>query len=810
MAKKAVEKPYSYCNERLELYGFDKHNKTQTYNMLYDGPKPEHWNPKKDDLWFSEDANKNIKILYKTLTNSVLTYHETSGKAHPFFRTCLNPINRQHAEATNGKKQKYSQPKDSGKQVFLTQHVIDTYCYGTEVDTLYLIEGEFKAFSLWMHCVENDNPLAVVGIPGIHMFTDESKTTPYLNPMLHDYIIKCKVSKVVMIHDADCLDIGSWDYEREPNKDLSKRLRDFYGAVANMREIINNVYQEQEVEFYYSHIKEDFLTEPCTPINGFCKGLDDLFLARKGKEIDIIEDLQKLSKSKLYFSGFNATEKKPDFIQKYFLLKKTSKVPSDFYGKFNQIIGDKVFNFQGWRYQYIYNEDAQSQTLQTVQHNESHKYIRVGIKYLKILYKPNSKGIEERKLEPWSKEILKQDFVDKGYLRFFDEIKKYSDFCNIPEHDPEKFSLEYKNQYGDIFFNLYYPLTHQLQPGNWQTIKDYLTHVFSDDFLTFALDYLFISYTMPTQRLPIICLVSKEHNTGKSTFLWLLREMFMENTTVIGNQELHDNFNDDYVTKKFICIDEGLIEKVAILERIKSWNTSHKIKMNTKNVSRTEIDFFANIVMTSNHEDNFARIDPNADRFAVFKVPQLHKRDPDILEKMTAEIPHFLHYLKHTHKLTHTKKERFYFSVEDYATDALRAVQRESKSWLQKTLEIMFQTIFTELNSTEDIKVDELNYTESEIHQEVSSRYKKTPEIGYLRRVLKDELKLQQKHIRGTGYKYSNDDKGYSHVSRHEKTKGRYYIIKITDMLDLETIQELGITEQLLNLNKQQTIDGPF
>lgn len=813
MTKKVKEKEtpapqLSYFQWRLNTYGFDTHNDTTLFNKKFDGfddakNKPKFKTEEKPAQWFSEDNQGNIKILYKSLYNLKKYYHDTSGKAHEFFRLCLSPANRDLKQAINGKAQKYTQPEKSGVQVFLTQHVIDSFCFGQEIETLYLIEGEFKAFSLWQQSVLADAPKAVVGLPGIHMYTDESKKTPCFNETIDEIIKACKVKKIVVIHDADCLEMGSWNPEKEPNKDLSKRLRSFYGVVANIREIVNNVYEEQGLEFYYMHIKADYLTEECHTVGGFCKGLDDLFLARKGKEIDILEDLEKKSKAKLYFDGFNASEKKPDFIQDYFLLKKKGKVPSKFYGKFEKVIQNNVFNFQGWRYQYLYNETEQTWSLQTVQHSESHKYIRVGIKYLKILYKPNSKGVEERKLEPWSKDILKQDFVDKGYLRFFDEIKKYSDFCNVPEHDPDKYKLEFNNAHGDTFFNLYYPITHPIQNGNWETIKNYLTHIFSKEFLPFALDYLYLSYTNPNQRVPIICLVSKEHNTGKSTFLWFLRELFMENTTIIGNQELHDNFNDDYVTKKFICIDEGLIEKVAILEKIKSWNTSHKIKMNTKNVSRTEIDFFANIVMTSNHEDNFARIDPNADRFAVFKVPQLKKRDPDLLEKMSAEIPHLLYYLKNEHKMSHDKKERFWFSVEDYATDALRAVQKESKSWLHKTLDIMIETLFIQANSSTK-KVYILHLTETEIFKELQDKYKKSPEIGYLRKVLKDEMKLNQHHCQPKGWRIS-DNNGEIEVFDYTKPKGRYYILEIQNFLKDDQMKDLNISATDIEIFRSQS-----
>jgi hypothetical protein len=804
------EKQTTYCDKRLSTYLItDEFNNTKFIRKVFksrEGTATVYEDKLEDTAWFTATDQNDIRILYKTLDNQQLHVHGESKNVKPFYRICLNDNHRDYQKVVNGVDKKYHQDAGTGTNLFLTQYVIDCFSANQPLETLYLIEGEFKAFSLWMNAKILDIDLAVIGLPGIQMFTDGKKIAPMFHEDIDQVIKLCGIKNIVMVHDADALQMGKWDHEKQPDKDLSIRLNSFYSTVNNIREI-TKLYDG--LEFYYMHIKEMFMEERCIPADTTCKGLDDLILARPPVIQDIIKDLQRHSRARIYFDGFNASEKQPNWIQSYFLLNKKSKAPLDFYLKFQDIIKDHIFNFKGWRYQYVLNEQEGNSTLRTVQHMESNKFIRVGTDYFKIAYKPNSKDIEERSLIKWSQTLIKLDYIDKGYPHFLDEVKKYTAFCNVPEHNPDKFQLDYKNSYNDLFYNLYYPLNHILSKGEWPTIKKYLFHIFQDRY-DFGLDYMYLSYMQPLQRLPIICLVSKEHNTGKSTFLWFLRAVFAQNATIIGNQELHDNFNDDYVSKKFICIDEGLIEKITVLEKIKSWNTSHKIKMNTKNVARTEIDFFANIVLTSNHEDNFIKIDPNADRFFVQKVPALKERDPDILDKMEAEIPHFLYYLVNEHKLKHEKKERFYFSAEDYSTDALKAVQRQSKSWLHKTIEIMIEEMFRELNCTE-AKVLTLFFTESELFKEISARYKKNVEVAYLRGVLKDEMKLNNQNLRSAmQYQFMEGVGTAPYISEQKKPKGRYYIFNINNFFLAEDLNDFGITEKDIFIhteNMQRTED---
>jgi phage/plasmid-associated DNA primase len=82
-----------------------------------------------------------------------------------------------------------------------------------------------------------------------------------------------------------------------------------------------------------------------------------------------------------------------------------------------------------------------------------------------------------------------------------------------------------------------------------------LQQIFGDH-LELGLDYLSILWKKPTQHLPVLCLVSNERNTGKTTFLNWLRMLFENNVGVIKKEDFKSRFNDAWVNKLIIAVDE--------------------------------------------------------------------------------------------------------------------------------------------------------------------------------------------------------------------------------------------------------------
>lgn len=146
-------------------------------------------------------------------------------------------------------------------------------------------------------------------------------------------------------------------------------------------------------------------------------------------------------------------------------------------------------------------------------------YIRVGTEYYREVLRPQANGTTCKCLVYWKASIIKTDY-GKDYLN---DVPKYDCFCTVPSH------TNYRKIIGNAY-NLYEPITHQPLPGDWSAIDSLLRHIFGEHY-EYGLDYIQLLYQMPLQKLPILILVSEQRNTGKTTFLNLLKAIFQDNAT---------------------------------------------------------------------------------------------------------------------------------------------------------------------------------------------------------------------------------------------------------------------------------------
>jgi hypothetical protein len=194
-------------------------------------------------------------------------------------------------------------------------------------------------------------------------------------------------------------------------------------------------------------------------------------------------------------------------------------------------------------------------------------YLRIGTTYFKKVRKPLASGDVVENLLPWSTECIKQDHGK----HFLSSIPRFDGFCLVPGH------LDYKREI-ENFYNQYHPFLHQPSPGYPQKILVFLNHVFGEQ-LDYGLDYLKILLMYPMQILPILCLVSTERNTGKTTFLNFLKAVFGDNMTINSNEDFRSNFNSEWAHKLFIGVDETFLDRKEDSERIKSLSTSKYYKI---------------------------------------------------------------------------------------------------------------------------------------------------------------------------------------------------------------------------------------
>ena len=194
-------------------------------------------------------------------------------------------------------------------------------------------------------------------------------------------------------------------------------------------------------------------------------------------------------------------------------------------------------------------------------------YIRVGTDYYREVNRPQANGTTCKCLVYWKASTIKADF-GKDYLN---DVPKYDCFCTVPSH------TDYRKIIGNAY-NLYEPITHLPEPGDWSAIDSLLLHIFEEHY-EYGLDYIQLLYQIPLQKLPILILVSEQRNTGKTTFLNLLKAIFQDNATFNTNEDFRSKFNSDWVGKLLIMVDEVLLSRREDSERLKNLSTATSYKM---------------------------------------------------------------------------------------------------------------------------------------------------------------------------------------------------------------------------------------
>ena len=316
-----------------------------------------------------------------------------------------------------------------------------------------------------------------------------------------------------------------------------------------------------------------------------------------------------------------------------------------------------------------YEDKSIPHEYENIEHIEE-EYVRVGTTLFRILNQPMMNGSFRKMRVEWKMSVFRQDHGKDEVAR----IPKYDGFCTIPSHP------DYQHNVNN-FYNLYEPITHVPTEGGFHHISSLVEHIFGEQY-ELGMDYLQLLYLKPTQKLPILLLVSEERNTGKSTFLNFLKALFQENVTFNTNEDFRSQFNADWAGKLMIVVDEVLLNRREDSERLKNLSTAHSYKMESKGKDRYEVQFFAKFVLCSNNENFPVYIEPEETRYWVRKVSRLEKDDTSFLQKLKDEIPAFLYHLQHR-DLTTKEKSRMWFAPSLIRTAALEKIIRCNRSRIE-------------------------------------------------------------------------------------------------------------------------------
>lgn len=359
-------------------------------------------------------------------------------------------------------------------------------------------------------------------------------------------------------------------------------------------------------------------------------------------------------------------------------------------------------------------------------------YIRVGTDYYKVIKKADRYGGIQTHLKPWGKEEIKQDH-SKSFLA---QIPKFDDFIIIP--DNQDFQAVIKNCY-----NLYSKFSHK--PHNEPvTNKDiptslmFLKHIFGDQ-LDLGLKYIKILYENPKQILPILTLVSKDRDTGKTTFINWMEMIFGGNSILISPEDLLKNFNASYATKNIVLVDETFIEKQSGVEKLKSLSTAKSITVSQKHVTEYPIALYMKVILCTNKVKDFMKIDSDEIRFWIRPIPSIKgKKNVKIEDQLFNEIPKLLRYLSDLPAINFDTGSRMVFTKEEIQTGALLDVKEESKSGLHKEIDIHIEDFFNIHVRKESFFASATDIKERWFY------HNNNVSIAYIRKVITEEMNIER------------------------------------------------------------------
>jgi len=392
-------------------------------------------------------------------------------------------------------------------------------------------------------------------------------------------------------------------------------------------------------------------------------------------------------------------------------------------------------------------------------------YLRIGTEYYKKGQVPLYSGDTYSALLKWKKSEI---ITDEG-KEFLQQIDKYDGFCLIPSH------TSYKQQIQG-YYNRYEKVNHQFLMGEFPKTKLFLKHIFGEQY-QLGLDYLTILWKHPTQVLPILCLVSEERKTGKTTFLNWLKLVFQGNMTINKNEDFRSRFNSDWASKLIVSVDEVLLDKKEDSERIKNLATALSYKTESKGIDKVEGFFFGKFILCSNNEENFIIVDKDEIRYWVRRVPALPDKNenPNLLSDLEKELPYFMYFLNER-RIKSPKKTRMWFTKDQIFTEALSKLVKGNTTYLNKEIKEILIDAFIKY------EVEELKYSLGDL-VEILSKNNVRVSTSKVSEVLKNYFNLESKNGSYTKYYLSIQPISNELIVEPIQQKGRYFLFKKEDFI---------------------------
>lgn len=661
-----------FFDSRMKLLKFDPKVHTAFFDTM-----PGEVNSITEKPIFEEDKYGNILLHYFDLNRNIIQYPHNPSKNKKSGTDIIRQkiFSAKRFQNTTAGKYAYTE-KGIGPLPYHSFTVCNLWQKKRKIKKLFITEGQFKVF--YAGTIHN---LPVIGLPGITVWKKKEQTSIFSD--IRQVITDCQVEEITFLTDADTLDV-TW----EEDKDLYKRPNSFATAVIKFKELCEEF---NDIDLYFAHIVT----------SSDHKGLDDLLIANEGKEKAIFTELKSINAKSKYFTKQLITTRRG--IRKYFKIDSYQA----FYKEYEDVIGNKRFIFG--RGQYQLDEDT-SEVLE-LRSSQAAQYLYIG----NDIYK---KGVDtgefdqaERVLVKVSAGKLKKecDMNTNMYNSIMRQMESFDGYKLIPAHGSnyEYFKITEDEEGNKLkFYNRYKQVSWMPREGDYTHSLQFIKHIFGNETLIhngqeiksweLGLDYMKLLWERPWQMLPILCPVSEERQTGKTTFCVWIRMIFQRNVAKVTNDILSSGFNSTMSGKLLAYCEETFLEKKAVSEKLKEMSTAATIASVAKGKDAEEERNIIKFILCSNNSTNFVNVDEDEIRYWVREIPTLPKsqRIYNILEILNKEIPAFLHFLEQR-KLSTGQESRAWFADELIETDALRKLKQRSRYGLELEIESWLQEYFS-------------------------------------------------------------------------------------------------------------------
>lgn len=280
--------------------------------------------------------------------------------------------------------------------------------------------------------------------------------------------------------------------------------------------------------------------------------------------------------------------------------------------------------------------------------------------------------------------IAERTIKNKYGKQVSEGIDYFESECYIPQHS------NYQSRIGGSK-NLYSPLNIEAKEGDISTWLKLIKHIGQDQY-DLLMDYLIVMFSYPIEKLPILCLVSEENSTGKSTFSNKLAYLLGRNAGFYSQSDLESQFNVWVMNK--LAVFEEISDTKKVAGKLKDISTSQQTTVNRKGMQQFQFEPCVSIIINSNNVETCLQLNENDSRYFVLKVPPISKEDydKDFESKLDKEAPAMLWHLLNTKPMI-KRQSRMWFPLEMLRTKQLDVIVEANKTELYHSIKIIIDEL---------------------------------------------------------------------------------------------------------------------